>query len=29
MGKWKSGVLTHHAFEDTIAAISDRFGKVP
>lgn len=28
MGKWKSGVLTHHAFEDAISAISDRFGIV-
>lgn len=26
MGRWESGVLTHHAFEDAIAAISDRFG---
>lgn len=26
MGKWKSGALTHHAFYDTLAAISDRFG---
>lgn len=26
MGKWKRGVLTHHAFEDTLAALSDRFG---
>jgi hypothetical protein len=28
MGKWKSGILTHHAFEDTIAAINDRFGSM-
>jgi len=26
MGQWRSGVLTHHAFEATIEAISDRFG---
>jgi hypothetical protein len=26
MGKWKRGVLTHHAFYDTLEAISDRFG---
>lgn len=26
MGKWMSGVLTHHAFEDTMTAISDRWG---
>lgn len=26
MGKWQRGVLTHHAFHDTLAAISDRFG---
>jgi hypothetical protein len=26
MGKWKPGVLTHHAFEDTIAAIADQYG---
>lgn len=28
MGMWKSGVLTHHAFEGTLEAISDRFGIV-
>lgn len=26
MGLWKSGILTHHAFRDTLVAISDRFG---
>lgn len=26
MGKWKRGILTHHAFYDTLAAVSDRFG---
>jgi hypothetical protein len=28
MGLWKRGVLTHHAFEHTIEAISDQFGSV-
>jgi len=28
MGRWERGVLTHHAFEQTLAAISDRFGSL-
>jgi hypothetical protein len=28
MGKWQSGILTHHAFEDATAAVSDRFGSM-
>ena len=28
MGRWERGVLTHHAFEQTVEAIVDRFGSL-
>jgi len=28
MGKWTRGVLTHHAFEQTVEAIADQFGSL-